>query len=236
MGFSYGKIESQVSNLLGAIVGIDMASAGTNYSAAASTTNRKNPDFPIPAVQDAIVNAVTDVVLAIAETPRHPERMNYLGITAALANRSSVPATDSLASPFVGVKGRVYDSVNSKSLLPDDLEAIRSFNEHTNVYSGFTAYWYAYNNNIIEHTRANVIIEGCVWSRPTFVTANNIPLSDIHEEAVVQRAVMHLCQREAAYLELWNAAQTIWDDHIGRIRALGAPEVNTEANAAPTTV
>lgn len=236
MSFTYGKVESQVSSLIGAILGEDMATAGTNYSAVASTANRKNVDFSIPAVQDAIVNAITDIALAIAETPRHPERANMQGTTVSLANRSVIPSLDSLGSPFVGIKGRVYDFATAKSLVWNDIDAIRSFNEHTNIYSGFTPYWYAYNGNTIEHTRTSVAIEGCVWVRPTFVSANNITLDDIHEMAVVMGAIRHLCPREALYLELWDAADKILTDHFARIRALGAAEAITLANAAPPAI
>src|SRR5262245_43162384 len=175
MSFSYGKVESQVSNLLGTIVGATISTTDTNYAATTSTSNRNNPDFPLKAVEDEIVNAISDIVLTIAETPRHPERNTYRGITAALANLSLVPPTSDVAVPFIGVKGRVYDSGNNKTLLPMPLGKVRSFNEFSgNVYSGFQPYWYAYSGQAIEHTRTNVIIEGCVWARPTFVTANPV--------------------------------------------------------------
>lgn len=236
MSFTFGQCERQCSNLLGNVLGTDLAAAETNYLATASATNRSNPDFPASNIQDAIVNAVTDIVLAIAETPRHPERQNLQGLSNSLGNRSIIPSLDSLGSPFVGIKGRVFDSASGKSCLNEDVDSIRSFNEHTGVYSGFSPFWYAYNGNTIEHTRASVVIEGCVWVRPTYVTADNVQLADIHESAVVMGAVMRLAPREGMYLDLWNAAEKIWNDHIARIRALGAPEAITEMNSAPTSV
>ena len=235
MAFTYGTCERQVSNLLGLIAGTDMATVGTNYSATASTSNRQNPDFPIPAVQDAIVNSITDIALAIAETPRHPERANLVGSTVSLANRGAIPANDSLGSPFIGVKGRVYDFSTGKACIPIDVGRVRSYNElSSTLYSGLSLYYYAYDGSTIEHTRTAVAIEGCVWVRPTYSTASNVGLDDIHETAVVAGAVMRLCPREAQYLDLWTSQNTIWTDHLNRIRALGGQDAITTVNGAPS--
>ena len=236
MSFTYGTIERQVSNLLGLIVGATMSDAGTNYSATASTSNRQNPDFPIPAIQDAIVNAVTEIVRTIAETPRHPERADYRDVSGSLANRATLPTTGSGGTAFIGIFGRVYDASNSKSCLPMSLDEVRNFNEFSStVYSGYTPYWYAYNGAAIEHTRTNVIIEGCVWTRPTYATASNVALRDYHEKPLVHGAIVHLAPREGAYQELWMDSKAIWETHLAQIRAIGIADLTTDAQGAPST-
>lgn len=235
MSFSFGTVERQVSNLLGLIQGAALADTSTNYTATASTSNRINPDFPIVAVQDAIIGSITDIALAIAETPRHPERTNLQGTTTALGNRSVIPALDSLSNPFIGIKGRVYDFSTGKSCIPLDVGRVRSYNElSSTVYANLSLYYYAYNGNTIEHTRTSVAIEGCVWVRPTYATSSNVTLDDIHESAVVMGAVMRLAPREAQYLDIVTSAKTIWDDHLARIRALGGQDAITGQNAAPS--
>jgi hypothetical protein len=236
MSFTYGKIESQVSSLLGLIVGADLATVGTNYSATASTSNRQNPDFAIPAIQDAIIDAVTEIVRTIAETPRHPERVDFRDISGALSNRATLPQNGQGGTLFIGVFGRVYDSSNNKSLLPAPLDDVRNFNEFSaTVYSGFTPYWYAWNGAAIEHTRTTVLIEGCVWARPTYTTGNQVPLRDYHEWPLVHGAIVHLAGREGAYQALWNDSKAIWDEHLAMIRAIGNAELTTDAQGAPST-
>lgn len=234
--FTYGKVESQVSNLLGLIVGADMSTVGTAYSATASTSNRQNPDFPLPAIQDAIIDAVTEIVRAIAETPRHPERVDFRDISGALSNRATLPQNGQGGTPFIGIFGRVYDSSNNKSLLPAPLDDVRNFNEFAaTIYSGFTPYWYAWNGAAIEHTRAAIFLEGCVWARPAYVAGNQVPLRDYHERALVHGAVVHLALREGAYQALFGGSKAIWDEHLAMIRAIGNAELTTDAMGAPST-
>ena len=235
MSFSYGTVARQVDNILGTIVGATVATTESNYTATPSTSNRNNPDFPLTAVQDAVLNAISYFVLAIAETPRHPERNAFRGITAPLVNLSLVPPTDALAQPFIGVKGDVYDADDEKVLLPMPVGKVRSYNQFPSIYTALgDVYWYACSGQSIVHTRPAVIIEGVVWERPSFVSVNPVPLSDIHENPIVMNAVMELAPREGLYLEVWNAAKTISDAHLERIRRLGAPEANTAAQGAPS--
>lgn len=234
--FTYGAIERQVSNLLGLILGATLADVGTNYSATASTSNRMNPDFPLATIQDAIVNAVTEIVRTIAETPRHPERADFRDVSSALGNRATVPQSGQGGTPFIGRFGRVYDSSNAKSLLPAPLDDVRSFNEFAStIYSGFQPYWYAWNGAAIEHTRTNVFLEGCVWARPTYTTGNDVPLRDYHERALIHGAIVHLAGREAMYQQLFNDSKAIWDEHLTMIRAIGNAELTTDAQGAPST-
>jgi hypothetical protein len=239
MSFTYGKVESQVSNLLGNIVGTDMATADTNYQAVASTANRKNVDFPPTAVQDAIVNTVTELFQLISSTPRHPERQLFIDVTAPLANRAQITRLSAGSLRISGVYGRVYDPSDEETCLPDDLDSIRSYNRFKgagSVYDGFNTYKYALNGQTIEHTRETVVIEVATWQRPTFSPATSIPVDDYHEWPIVCGAVAKIAPREGSYVRLLEYCAKVWSDHLDHTRSYGALELMTEAESAPSTV
>lgn len=120
--------------------------------------------------------------------------------------------------------------------MPLPLETIRDFNLFSStVYSGFTPYWYAWNGETIEHTRTGVIIQGCVWVRPTYVAGDNVVLRDYHERPLVHGAIVHLGLHEGQYAEVWQGSKAIWDAHLTTIRAIGNPELTTDAQGAPST-
>lgn len=237
MSILYQVIERQVSAALGTILGSDVAAVDANYTTAGSSANRNNPDFPPSYVQDAILGALSDIVETICSTPHHPERATFAAITAALANRATLPRVTSTSAPIIGTFGRCYDSSNNNELLPGAADMIRSFTRNPNsMYTGLNIYWYAFDGNAILHTRTNVVLDCCTWTRPTYASASNIPVDDYHERGLVAGAVVHLAPREGAYLPLYNAYLPLWQAHLALIRSMGDPLVATDAQSAPAAV
>ncbi len=235
MAVTYGQVERRVHLLLGNVKGADISTVETNYAAASSSSNRLNPDFAFTPVRDAIVNAVEDLVVAICETPRHPERQIYQGVTSALGNRVNIPSTDSLGNQIIGLWGRVRDGSDGKSCQPRPLDDVQQYNNFSgSIYSGLDPYWYAFNGQQIEHTRTTVIINVFTFTRPTFTAGDQVPLWDYHEEAVVCGAVARIAPREGVYMELYNACLRYWEAHIAQIRSQGN-QAALAVLAAPAT-
>jgi len=232
---TFNQIERQVSNLLGNILGGDVATADTNYQAAATTANRKEADFPPIAVQDAILNTISELVQVIAETPLHPHRVVIAALTPALASGTTLPATTAGGVPFIGRWGRVYDSADNQLLEPTSIDKIRDFNRFaSSIYSGLTLYRYAIQNIFIYHTRTNVIVEGCAWNRPAWAGASLIPFSDNYERPIVFGSVAALAGREWKDSELYAAAKGEWEAAVARIRSFAEPGALTFASSAPS--
>lgn len=234
MAITYNKVKNEVATLLGAILGATSATAEANYVATMADGTLIGPDFTKTMIEDAVVAAEGEIVEAIASTPLHPERGRYESDTATLANNAVIPQADSGANVIIGVIGRVRDSVTSKTLLPINADAVRSFNEHSSIYSGFTPHWYAVVGDTILHTRTNVIIRVCTYTRPTSFIGN-INLDDWHEGGLVQGAVAKLALKESMFQALYTGANAAWVAHLAEIRSYSDPAKYGLANAAPSS-
>lgn len=236
MAITYNKVKQEVLNLLGAVLGATVATADANYTATPSTSTVIGPDFLASHVEDAIVSAFGEIVEAIAGTPLHPERARYGDVTTTLANRAVIPRTGSgTGKLIVGVIGAVRDSGNLETLVRAPLNSVGSFNRFPAIYSGSARYWYAINAGRIEHTRTNVLIDVCVYERPTSFVGN-IDLDDHHEGGLVANAVMRLAPKESMFGNLWAAVKQQRDDHLATIRNYGNPNLYGEAQAAPAVI
>jgi hypothetical protein len=237
MAITYSKVIQECLNILGAVLGGNAAAAETNYTAAPSTSTVSGPDFLASQVQDAIVAAQGEIVEAIASTPLHPGRARFGDVTTALANRAAIPRTGAgTGKLIIGVPGAVRDSGNSETLERAPLDSVRSFNRFAaTVYLGSTRYWYAINAGRIEHTRTNVLIDVCVFERPTSF-AGNIDLDDEYEGGLIQGAVAKLALKESLFGDLFAGANAQWQACLQRIRNYGNPDLYGEAQAAPAAV
>lgn len=235
MPITFESIIQQILNELGAIKGATAVDAATNFNASPSTSTVIGPDFVPDHVQPALAATISETVECIAATPRHPERQRYADVTTSLANRAAIPRTGSGGLTIIGVPGFVRDAVDSVACLPNSLDAIRSYNRFpTTVYAEFSPYWYAINGNRIEHTRGNVIIEVCVFSRPTSFTGA-INMDEWHEGGLVAGTVAKLALKESMFADLYDAANKRREDHLAKIRNYAAPELYGLATAAPSS-
>jgi|SRR5262245_14801633 len=235
MAITYSKVIQEVLNVLGAVAGATAATADSNYTAAPSTSTVIGPDFLASQVQDAVVACQGEIVEAIASTPLHPGRARFGDVTTSLATGAAIPRTGSGTSKLIiGVPGAVRDSSDSRTLERAPLESIRNFNRFSStIYSGSTKYLYAINAGRIEHTRTNVLIDVCVFERPT-ILGGNIDLDDEFEGGLVQGAVAKLALKESLFADLFQGANTQWQALLARIRNYGNQDLYGELQAAPS--
>lgn len=221
MSFTFGIAFRQVHNLFGNVKGLTAAVAETNYTAAITTSTVRGPGMILSAVQDAILDSLMEIVEAICATPFHPERRGFDVDSASLANLAQMPDAISGAK-VIGVPGYVKDATNNRALVNVSLIDVRDFNEFsTTVYTGLDQYWYAFNENRIEHTRTNAIVRLCAFNRPTFVAANDVPLDDYHLRGLSAGAARFLAGKEGTFRATYEQCSAIWTEHLASIKAYG---------------
>jgi len=235
MAITFDRVIQQVLNRLGAVVGTNPAQADSNYAAPPSTSTVTGPDFVPSQVQDPLAASIGEIVECIASTPRHPERQRFFDVTGSLANQAAIPQVGNSGSRIIGVPGFVRDASDSRACLPATLDAVRSYNRFSaSVYSGMSFYLYAINGGRIEHTRTNVVMEVCVYTRPTIFTGN-IALDDWHEGGLASGTVAKLALKESMFQSLYDAANTEWQAHLTEIRNYGNPDLYGKVTAAPAS-
>lgn len=234
MAITYERVIQQVLNRLGAVLGATASTAEANYDASPTTSTVIGPDFTPGMIEDALASTFGEIVECIASTPHHPERQRFASVTAFLANLASIPQVDSGGTArIIGVPGFVRDASNGRALKPRPLDEVDAFNEYSSIYSGADLYLYCINGGRIEHTRTNVVMEVCVFTRPTTFTGN-ISLDDWHEGGLVAGTVAKLAPKENLFMGLRATAQADWDAHLTEIRRLGDPALYGTATPAPS--
>lgn len=234
MPITYQKVVQQVLNELGAVLGATAIAADANYVAAPTTSTVIGPDFTPSMVNDAVASALGEIVEAIASTPHHPERQRFADVTVPLLNHAAIPDVGDGGDHIIGIPGFVRDAVDEEACLPASLDAIRSFNRFPAIYADQDPYLYCINGGRIEHTRTNVVIEVCVYERPT-TFIGDIDLDDWHESGLVWGAVVKLAPKESMFADLYASAKVCWNDHLTEIRNYGNPELYGMATAAPSS-
>lgn len=221
MAITFERVIQEVLNELGAVAGATAATADTNYTASPSTSTVIGPDFIPSMVNDALAGAIAEIVECIASFPHHPERARFADVTASLANRAAIPQTGSGGARIIGVPGFVRDASDAQALEEVSLDKVRSYTRHAaTIYLAQDAYLYAINGNRIEHTRTNVAMDVCVFTRPTTFTGA-IALEDWHEPGLVAGTVKTLATKESMFSRLYEAANKRWEDHLDKTRAMG---------------
>lgn len=221
MAITFERVIQEALNELGAVKGANASDADTNYIATPSTSTVIGPDFLASQVQDALAGVIGEIVECIASTPYHPERARFADETASLANLDPIPQDGSSGARIIGVPGYVKDASDGRACEEVSLDKVRSYTRFSStIFSSQDAYLYAMNGNRIEHTRTAVVMDVCVHTRPTVFTGA-IGLEDWHEAGLVAGVVKTLATKESMFANLYAAANTRWEDHITKTRALG---------------
>jgi len=235
MSVSWNKVKQEVANILGAVTGTTSALADTNYSGTIADATLIGPDFTKTQIEDALAKTVVEIVKTIAETPLHPERQGFTDFTGSLPSGTAIPRLSVGGLPIIGLPGYVRDASDSTACLPVGVDRIRSYNRFAaTVYNGFDTYWYCINGNRILHTRTAVVIEVCVFQRPTNFSLN-LPIDDNHERGLVCGAVAILAPKEGMFMELQGSMQAEYLRHLAEIRAHADPNFYGLAQSAPST-
>ena len=179
---------------------------------------------------DKLLNSQEGLFYALASTSTNPLRGFIESQTASLAYGAQI-LTNSASVPVVGAYGTVRDATNSKPLTLNELENIRLRN--TSSWMILAIYEYAILDKRIFHTRANVIVDVCAYTRPnadTLDLTTNILLPDILGPAMVQGAIAE-CYRDDEDMEQAGVAAKFYQAWI---EALGAGMAQVEPQSNPT--
>jgi hypothetical protein len=232
MPVAYNKIFQEVANMLGAVAGSDATAAEANYVATLSSSTVVGPDFTLTMITDAVVGALDEIVKALSETPRHPDRAAFLALSGNLASGAALPTAISAVS-VLGILNRVIDSSDSRALIPAEMDKVRSYLRFSStIYAGLDPYWYVIDGNTILHTRSNVKVEAFCWNRPASFSGN-IPVPDQYERVLVCGAVSMLANKEGQYAPLGAACAGEFLQGLAAIRSLGRPENYGGVQVAP---
>jgi hypothetical protein len=222
MSVSYQQLLHNVALRMSALVGTQVGTISATYdSAVLDASHFKSADWPFTSFRDAILMAVEEYVWAIADNRNHTWRALYSAATADIANNGLIPSTSSTAKPIIGVWGAVVDSLDNTVLTDElDLATVRRLAAET--WRTHLLYHYQIDGRRLVHTRPNVKIDVCVFSRTDELalwTANgNMSLPDVLEPAVTARAVS-LMTRDGAFTNQAKEYRDYSNDVLIAIRA-----------------
>jgi hypothetical protein len=238
MSVPYTTLIRQCALRINAIYGPISATLQTNYLVSPLTTTEVvSSIFPLASIIDAVLDTEAALAKAIGETANSSLRQYLAGQTSSLANYAFIPSTSSASKPIIGVWDAVIDASDSTpcSLMPLDEVRRRAANANTQFVVG--VYWFNLIGRQIVHTRPNVIIKCCVYSRSdqaTTLAANgNILLADALAPAYVDGAVGRLV-RDDEFAVQAAAASAKYDRVEAAIRA-GNTTIIPEVMEIPST-
>lgn len=196
------------------LTGTAQATLETSYNTANLASVMDGADVPYSALRDAVLAVEAELAEVIANDKANPYRNLLYGRSEDLPSESQLPVTDQDGVRFVGIFSQVNDSTDNMPLTEQPVQVIRRFlrgSYTTEIYN------YAMLAGSIIHTRDNVYLEGCVWSRTTALarmdTASTSlsPLPTSLESTWVARTIAYLAQEgwltsEAGYYS--NFAQS----------------------------
>lgn len=215
---------------LNALVGTSATQIAATYDTTTlNASHFKSADWPFNAFRDTLIMAVADFSLAIADTKGHVWRAYLSSLTADLPNHAAIPSLAANGREIIGVPGDVFDSLTGVKLEERGLDEIRRIN--TELWRSYPLFFYNIGDGLrIEHTRPNVQIECCTYSRTAQLTAWNgtglVPLPSVLEPAIVSRAIS-LLTREGAWADQAEIYRMYSDQALALIRggSVKTPEV-----------
>jgi hypothetical protein len=218
---SYQQVLHQVALRMNALLGSNVSEVTAAYDNPLTAVNFKSVDWPFNSFRDTIFMAVADFSLAIANTEDHVWRAYIGALTADLANHATLPSLASNGKEIIGVPGDVFDSVDGIKLERRPLDEVRRIVQET--WRTFPLYYYHIGDGLrIEHTRTNVKIECCFYSRAdqfnAWNGAGNVPLPSVLEPGIVGRTIS-LMTKDGAFEDQAGIYRKYSDEALINIRA-----------------
>lgn len=222
MSVTYNVILAETALRINALTGATAANLQTAYvTSPLTTTQFQSTIFNFQSVKDAILDAEGRLAWAIADTGDHPWRQYIASTTANQATTSTLPSTSTGSKPIIGIWGAVVDATDSIvcSQMPLDMVRRRVANAGTAYVC--PVYWYNITGGRIEHTRTNVKVECCIYSRSdqstSFDANGNILLPDGLAQAYWCGALATL-MRDDEFTDQANKYSAYFDGAIQSIR------------------
>lgn len=190
MSVTWQRVLAETALRVNALTGATATNLETAYTTSPLTTSQfQSTIFNYASVVDACLNAEEQLAWAIADTGDHPWRQYLAAVTADQADKATLPSISSGSKPIVGIWGAVVDSSNSIVCSQMPLDMIRRRVANAGSVYVCPVYWYNITGGRIEHTRTNVKVECCIYSRSdsatTLASNGNITLPDALMHAYV---------------------------------------------------
>lgn len=192
MAVAYQTILAAVALRVNALVGATVAALETTYTTSPLTSaNFQSTIFPFTAIKNAILNAEEKLAQRIANNADDPLRQYMADVTASLATPATLPSVSTNSKPIIGIWGAVRDATSGIVCTQMPLDLVRRRAASTNLV--IPVWWFNITGGRIEHTRTNVAIECCVYSRTDQSTAfdadGDILLADALEPDYISEAL-----------------------------------------------
>lgn len=234
MSVTWQRVLAETGVRINALTGATAALLETAYTTSPLTTTQfQSTIFNFASVVDAVLNAEEKLAWAIADTGDHPWRQYLASTTADLADKATMPSSSTGSKPIVGIWGAVVDSTSSIVCSQMPLDMIRRRVANAGSYYVCPVYWYSITGGRIEHTRTNVKVECCIYSRSdsatTLASNGNITLPDALMHAYVCGA-LSLLMRDDEFVAQAGQYDTYFNSAIDSIRK----GLTSIAGAVPT--
>lgn len=205
MSVTYRTILAETALRVNALTGATAALLETAFTTSPLTTSQfQSTIFNFTSIKDCILDTEGELAVAIASTGDHPWRQYITTTTADQANASILPSTSTGSLPIIGIWGAVVDSSTAIPCSQMPLDMVRRRVANAGSFYVCPVHWYNITGGRIEHTRTNVKVECCVYSRSaqsTIFDANgNILLPDALAQAYVSGASSKL-MRDDEFVE-----------------------------------
>jgi len=192
MAVAYRTILAAVALRINALIGADALTLEATYVTSPLTSaNFQSTIFGFTSIKDSILNAEEKLAQKIANNADDPLRQYMANVTANLSNPSTLPSTSTDSKPIIGIWGAVRDATSGIVCSQMPLDIVRRRAAATDLV--IPVWWFNITGGRIEHTRTNVAIECCVYSRTdqstTFDANGNILLADALEPDYISEAL-----------------------------------------------
>lgn len=198
-------------------------------------------EFPMLAINDAILNAGDRLVNVIGLDIYSPYRNYFADVTASLTTGSSIPLISDNSQSRVGLIGAVRDSSTEEKLVAKDYKDVVGISKLTLKQS---PNWYYTDNVRIWHTNTSVICDIVVWDKSTQLlsmgydpsgdsdpTRGECPFPQDLHEALVCGALSYIFRGDFN-----NSQVSLWRGYFNnRIEELGIHVVSEEVEKRKIT-
>lgn len=190
MSTPWHNILASVAVGVNGLLGTDPAELEATYNTRPLTVADFNSSaFPMSRMRDSILNAQEKLVQAIGKSDDRVLRRPLQSLTAPLASGALLPQVDAGSVGIIGNFGSVLDSADQTKVC--QRTSIREIQRRLRSSAVFIlpAYNFALLGERILHTRANVVLECCVYDAATQTAAfdanDDMLLPDSMAEALI---------------------------------------------------
>ena len=223
MAVAYRTILAAVSLRINALIGTSASALEVTYTTSPLTSaNFQSTIFNFTAVKDAILNAEEKLAQKIANNADDPLRQYMANVTTNQASPSTLPSVSTNSKPIIGIWGAVRDATSGIVCSQMLLDVVRRRSSATSMV--IPCWWFNITGGRIEHTRTNVVVECCTYSRTdqaTIFDANgDILLADALEPDYISEALAILVRDDEFIHQAQIFAARAGNSPIGNLQTI----------------